>query len=115
MPPIEEVELNRNAIGTVPALLFCESPIKYKWKRAGDVANVVVDDDVQELASVDEAGSLKYLVIVPLRVCVRERGVWPVSELCGLSICHTLVCLWPPHQWPVDPLRTAYQHGSCWK
>ena len=47
-------------------------------ERAGDVANVVVDDDVQELASVDEAGSLKYLVIVPLRVCVREHAGEPV-------------------------------------
>jgi len=39
---------------------------------------------------------------------------WPVSDFSGLSICRSVVCDRSPTQWPVAPLLTVYQHGSCW-
>src|SRR5258706_3554674 len=74
MPPVEEVELRGDAIRAVPGLALGKSRLEENSEFCrGDVVDVILDDDLQELRDVYVARRLENAIAVPTRIVLLQE------------------------------------------
>jgi hypothetical protein len=74
VPAVEQVELDSDPVGAVPALLLGELLVQAEPQgQAGEVVDVLLDHQLQSLDDVDVARGLEQPVVVPGRVRRRQH------------------------------------------
>jgi hypothetical protein len=79
MPPIEQVEFDRDAIRPIPGLMLGEIPVQRQLeRRLSELVDVFVDDEIQDQDDVDVPRRLEKSIVAPSRIALLKLSAQSV-------------------------------------